>query len=108
MSWFISTSITANSSGAQVAEYRFKAFGEVRYTNGTQKTKYTFTGQYSNVTDFGLLFYNEGGMTLPWAGSPRQILLYQSPGDPLDGIGLDMLQTILFGSKTRPGTSRVN
>jgi len=32
--------------------------GLVRYSNGTTPTKYTYTGQYSNVSDFGLMFYN--------------------------------------------------
>ncbi len=32
--------------------------GEVRYAAGSTPTKYTYTGQYSNVGDFGLMFYN--------------------------------------------------
>ena len=32
--------------------------GEVRYESGTIPTDYTYTGQYSNVEDFGLMFYN--------------------------------------------------
>ena len=53
-----STSITTNSAGALVSELRYKPWGETRYSNGTTPTKYTYTGQYSNVSDFGLLFYN--------------------------------------------------
>jgi len=53
-----STSITANSNGALVSELRYKPWGETRYSNGTTPTKYTYTGQYSNVSDFGLYFYN--------------------------------------------------
>ena len=53
-----STSITTSSTGTFVAELRHKAWGEVRYTSGATPTKYTYTGQYSNVSDFGLLFYN--------------------------------------------------
>jgi RHS repeat-associated protein len=52
-----------------VTETRYKAWGEVRYTtpNTTLPTRYTFTGQYSYVSDtatdlgsngFGLMFYN--------------------------------------------------
>jgi RHS repeat-associated protein len=53
-----STSITANSNGALVSELRYKPWGETRYSNGTTPTKYTYMGQYSNVSDFGLYFYN--------------------------------------------------
>jgi len=52
-----STAITTSSTGAKVAELRYKAWGETRYTSGTTPTKYTYTGQYSQVSEFGLLFY---------------------------------------------------
>lgn len=41
-----------------VSELRYDPWGGVRYASGTTPTDYTFTGQYSNVDDFGLLFYN--------------------------------------------------
>ena len=53
-----STSLTTNSSGAIVSELRYKAWGETRYSSGTTPTKYQYTGQYSNMSDFGLMFYN--------------------------------------------------
>jgi RHS repeat-associated protein len=53
-----STSLTTNASGGVVSELRYKAWGETRYTSGTMPTKYTYTGQYSNLSDFGLMFYN--------------------------------------------------
>jgi RHS repeat-associated protein len=53
-----STSLTTNSSGTLGSELRYKAWGETRYTSGTMPTKYTYTGQYSNLSDFGLMFYN--------------------------------------------------
>ena len=40
-----SQAITANSSGTQVAEVRYKAWGENRHSNGTTPTSYHFTGQ---------------------------------------------------------------
>jgi len=52
-----STSVTANSSGTKTAEARYKAWGESRYTSGTLPTRYTYTGQYSYASDFGLVFY---------------------------------------------------
>jgi len=61
-----STSITTDVNGAKVSEMRYKPWGEVRYswTSGQSTTptytlpKYTFTGQYSYTSDFGLMFYN--------------------------------------------------
>ncbi|HJS19229.1 MAG TPA: RHS repeat-associated core domain-containing protein, partial [Anaerolineales bacterium] len=53
-----STSLTTNVSGAVVSELRYKAWGETRYASGSTPTKYQFTGQYSNMNDFGLLFYH--------------------------------------------------
>jgi RHS repeat-associated protein len=71
-----STSIVTNSSGALLMETRYKPFGEVRYatTGQTLPTKYTFTGQYSYVSDeatdaagFGLMFFNARFYD-PWLG----------------------------------------
>jgi RHS repeat-associated protein len=53
-----STSLTTNASGQVVSELRYKAWGEVRYASGSTPTQYTFTGQFSYVNDFGLMFYN--------------------------------------------------
>jgi RHS repeat-associated protein len=41
-----------------VSELRYSPFGKTRYTSGSTPTKYQFTGQFSNFTDFGLYFYN--------------------------------------------------
>jgi RHS repeat-associated protein len=40
-----------------VAELRYKAWGETRYTYGTTPTTYRFTGQREDAT-IGLYFYN--------------------------------------------------
>jgi RHS repeat-associated protein len=53
-----STSVTTNDTGQRISELRYKPWGEVRYTYGTTPTKYTYTGQYSNMDNFGLMFYN--------------------------------------------------
>jgi RHS repeat-associated protein len=53
-----STSVTANYDGASPVTQLYKPWGEVRYSSGTLPTKYTYTGQYSNMSDFGLMFYN--------------------------------------------------
>ena len=53
-----STSLTTDSAGNVISELRYTAWGEVRTQAGTTSTSYTFTGQYSNTADFGLIFYN--------------------------------------------------
>ncbi len=53
-----STSIVTNASGAKVAEMRYKAWGEVRYTSGIVPTDRTYTGQRSEMESIGLMFYN--------------------------------------------------
>ncbi len=53
-----STSLTTDATGVVISELRYKAWGETRYSSGSEQTKYTYTGQYSYVSDFGLHFYN--------------------------------------------------
>ncbi len=53
-----STSTMTNASGAMISQLKYKAWGETRYASGTNPTKYTYTGQYSYASDFGLMFYN--------------------------------------------------
>jgi RHS repeat-associated protein len=52
-----STSITTDSSGSKISELRYKPWGETRLSWGVTPTDYTYTGQYSNVDDFGLMYY---------------------------------------------------
>ena len=56
-----SSTVTATATGGFVSEMRYTRVGEVRYpTTGVNPgpSNYTYTGQYSNVGDFGLMFYN--------------------------------------------------
>ena len=53
-----STSLVTFANGNVVSETRYKAWGEVRYASAYAPTDYTYTGQYSNMGDFGLMFYN--------------------------------------------------
>jgi len=53
-----STSLTTDANGQVISELRYKPWGETRYSSGSEQTKYTYTGQYSYVSDFGLHFYN--------------------------------------------------
>lgn len=41
-----------------MSQQGYKAWGEVRSVAGNSPTNYTYTGQYSNTADFGLMFYN--------------------------------------------------
>jgi RHS repeat-associated protein len=60
----VSTSSTTDGAktcpepGRRVAEMRYTAWGEVRYNWGSTPTDYMYTGQYSNVPEFGLYYYN--------------------------------------------------
>lgn len=51
-----STSITADASGNKVAELRYKAWGELRFTFGSTPTTFGYTGQRSENA-LGLIFY---------------------------------------------------
>jgi len=53
-----STSLITDSAGVLISETKYKAWGEVRYSSGTNPSEYTYTGQYSYTSDFGLMFYN--------------------------------------------------
>jgi len=62
-----STSMTTDTLGNMVSELRYTSWGEVRYswtdpflitTPNYEFTKYTFTGQYSYMEVFELMFYN--------------------------------------------------
>jgi RHS repeat-associated protein len=53
-----STSITTDANGVKLAGLRYNAWGTVRHADGATPTKYTYTGQYSHVGEFGLMFFN--------------------------------------------------
>ena len=52
-----STSLTTDGNGSKISELRYKPWGEVRYSWGVTPTDYTYTGQYSNMDDIGLMYY---------------------------------------------------
>jgi RHS repeat-associated protein len=53
-----STSLTTDANGVKVGGLRYNAWGAVRYADGATPTKYTYTGQYSYMGEFGLMFFN--------------------------------------------------
>jgi hypothetical protein len=52
-----STSLVTDANGAVINETKYKAWGETRYSSGTEQTKYQYTGQYSD-SYINLLWYN--------------------------------------------------
>jgi RHS repeat-associated protein len=62
-----STSLTTDADGVVISEMLYTACplatlgmlreGEVRHESGVTATNHTYTGQYSNVSDFGLMHY---------------------------------------------------
>jgi len=77
-----STSVTTDAQGNPVAEMRYEPWGQVRYQSGSLPTRYTYTGQYSYMDDFGLMYYHarwydpalgrfaQADTIVPGAGSP--------------------------------------
>jgi RHS repeat-associated protein len=100
-----STSITTDSEGDLYGEMRYTAWGEVRYTSGQIPTDYTYTGQRSEVSSFGLMYYNarwydsalgrfaEGDSIVPWVGNvlawDRYSYVYNNPLNIIDPSGFD-------------------
>jgi len=62
-----STSIIADAAGTKLAEMRYTAYGESRYTSGAMPTEYQYTGQRSQMDEIGLYYYNARWMD-PWLG----------------------------------------
>jgi RHS repeat-associated protein len=53
-----STSVSVNNVGTMVSTMLYSPWGEVRSSTGTSATPYQYDGQFSNMSDFGLLFFN--------------------------------------------------
>jgi len=82
-----STAITTDSSGSRVAELRYKAWGETRYTWGTTPTTYRFTGQREDATiglypslRSGQAFTTPATTTPCWGGSSARTASCRSRG----------------------------
>jgi RHS repeat-associated protein len=77
-----STAITANgASGAKVAEVRYKAWGEDRYTSGTTPTTYRYTGQRWEA-GLGLYFYRARWYDPALGRFAQPDTLVPNPADP--------------------------
>jgi RHS repeat-associated protein len=98
-----STSVVATAGGSLVSRTLYSPWGTVRYQSSSLPTDYTFTGQYSHVSDFGLLFYvarwydpalgrfAQADTIVPGAGNPmafdRYAYVFNSPLNYLDPSG---------------------
>ena len=78
-----STSVTTDSNGAFPTDNRYKAWGESRYASGTLPTKFTYTGQYSNVADFGLMYYGARWYDSSLSRFAQADSIIPQPGNPL-------------------------
>jgi len=130
-----STSVTTDSGGAFGPERRYKAWGESRYDSGTLPTKFTYTGQYSNVAEFGLMYYGarwydsqlsrflSPDTIIPGAGNPqawdRFAYALNSPvifidptghaaGSPTCNYDPDFTGSLLFGIRFKDGSKKWN
>ena len=93
-----STALTVNSSGSKVAELRYKAWGETRYTWGTSPTTYRYTGQRQEESlglyQMGARFYDpalsrwlSADTLVPEAGNPQALNRYAYvTNNPLNAI----------------------
>ncbi len=77
-----STSVTTSSTGVYQSETLYKPWGEMRYNSGSLPTKYTYTGQYSNVADFGLMNYNARWYDPALGRFAQADTLIPQPSDP--------------------------
>jgi RHS repeat-associated protein len=51
-----SANVTAAADGSKLAELRYSAFGEIRFSSGITPTEYQYTGQLN--AEAGLIYYN--------------------------------------------------
>jgi len=80
-----STAITANSSGGLHAELRYKPWGENRYTSGATPTTFRFTGQRSEETTLGSLYFYQARFYSPAIGRFLSAdTIVPEPGNPQD------------------------
>ena len=92
-----STSISYDVSAQMAVTEKYKAWGELRDGVNNLPTDYTFTGQYSNSDDFGLMYYGARWYDQFWAASLRPT---QPAGasPPLSRRRTSSLSTILHGA----------
>ena len=85
-----STSVSYRSDGGQTVTQKYKPWGEVR-PNGVNSlpTKYTYTGQYSEVDSFGLMYYLARWYdpVLGRFNQPDSIIPSRGEGSTPNGIG---------------------
>jgi len=93
-----STALTVSSGGVKVAELRYKAWGETRYTWGTTPTTYRYTGQRQEESlglyQMGARWYDpalarwlSADTLVPEAGEPQGLNRYSYVlGNPLRSV----------------------
>ncbi len=76
-----STVITLDAEANQIAELRYSAWGETRYSNGDTPTQRRYTGQLE--TEAGLYFYNARWFDTALGRFAQADSLIPQPGSPL-------------------------
>jgi RHS repeat-associated protein len=79
-----STSLTTDEDGDKLAGLRYDAWGAVRYVDGTTPAKYTYTGQFSYMADFGLMFFNARFYDPALGRFSQADTIIPNPNNPLD------------------------
>jgi len=108
-----STSLTTDANGVVVSEMKYKAWGEERYSSGNSSTNYTYTGQYSYASDFGLMYYgarwyddtlgrfSSADTIIPGTGNPqawdRYAYVHNNPLAYTDPTGQDPIPEFIDG-----------
>jgi RHS repeat-associated protein len=77
-----STALTVDSSGAKVAELRYKAYGETRFASGTTPTDYRYTGQREEALLGGLVHMGARFYDVSLARWLSADTLVPEPGNP--------------------------
>ena len=74
-----STSLTVDGAGAKVAELRYKAYGETRYSTAPHRRAGGTRGR-GRRRAWGCTRWGRGGMTRRWHGGSRRTRWYRSRG----------------------------
>ncbi len=83
-----STSGSYSVNSSQTVTEKYKAWGEIKDGVNHLPTDYTFTGQYSNKDDFGLMYYRARWYD-PFLGASLK-RIRSSPAREMQSRGIDM------------------
>jgi hypothetical protein len=88
-----SASVIANADGTIYSEVKYTAFGEIRSGSGDMPTKYTYTGQLSQMAEIGLFTMGLAFTTPRYPTSSPPIRSCRAPAMCWIGTGMRMAGT---------------